>query len=154
MHQHRHARKRNSLPWVLVGVFVVALGVVIVPRLILPAFTGDEEAAAGAAPVAVATADPMLTVIGKCDPVKAGLTLSDDNRKLTVNGAGKAFLDGLDQQELSCVMDTLHLPGALRTRMSGTVAADGRLQGDWPGSSVVWTHDEDKGLDLTVTRVD
>ncbi|MFI5491704.1 hypothetical protein [Actinoplanes sp. NPDC051859] len=155
MHQHRHARKRNPLPWALVGVFVVALGVVTVPRLVLPALTaGDEAAANGPAPVAAATAEPMLTVIGACDPVKEGLKLSSDNRKLTVNGSGKVYLDGLDQRELACVFDTLRVPGALSSRMSDTVAADGRQQGDWPGYTVVWTHDEDRGLDLTVTRAD
>ncbi|MFI7597382.1 hypothetical protein [Actinoplanes sp. NPDC049681] len=141
-----HARKRSPLPWVLLAVFLVALGVVLVPKLI-GGDSGDDPA-----PVAASQADPMLTAVDKCDPIKSGLRLSDKNRKLTINGAGKRVLSGLTQDAMTCVMNTLGVPGALSSRMYSTVAADGQLEGEWPGYTVVWTNTEDEGLDLTVTR--
>lgn len=141
-----HARKRSPLPWVLLAVFLVALGVVLVPKLVSSGQDDDP------APVAASQADPMLTAVDKCDPTKEGLRLSDKNRKLTVNGAGKKFPVGLHDDSMTCVLDTLGVPGALSSRMSSTVSADGQLEGEWPGYSVVWTNDPDKGLDLTVTR--
>ncbi|GGQ80114.1 hypothetical protein [Couchioplanes azureus] len=148
MTQHRHTRKRSPLPWVFLAVVAVAVGVVLAPKILL-----DGEDAGDAAPVAAAEADPMLTVIGKCDPAKQGLKLSDRNRKLTVDGSGKTVLGGLPEQAMTCVMETLQMPGALTARMYSTVPADGRLEGEWPGYTVVWTNDPDKGLDLVVTRV-
>ncbi|MEV6601643.1 hypothetical protein AB0M36_33030 [Actinoplanes sp. NPDC051346] len=150
MNQHRHPahpRKRSPIPWVILAVLLVAGGVVLVPRIL------DKDTADDPAPVAASEADPMLTVIGKCDPVKRGLKLSDKNRKLTVNGSGKTFPMGLDEPAMTCVMDTLEVPGALSSRMLSTVGADGRLEGEWPGYTAVWTNDPDKGLDLTITRV-
>lgn len=150
MTQPRHpavapTRKRSPLPWVLLAVFVVALGVVLVPRLL----DGDDGSPA---PVAASEADPLLTAVDKCDPAKEGLKLSDKNRKLIVNGSGQKFPVGLGDDAMTCVLDTLGVPGALSSRMSSTVGADGQLEGEWPGYSVVWTNDSAKGLDLTVTR--
>ncbi|MEV4637640.1 hypothetical protein AB0J80_09840 [Actinoplanes sp. NPDC049548] len=151
MTQPRHpavvpARKRSPLPWVLLAVFLVALGVVLVPKLVSSGENDDP------APVAASQADPLLTAVDKCDPVKEGLRLSDKNRKLTVNGSGKKFPVGLSENAMTCVLDTLGVPGALSSRMYSTVPADGQLEGEWPGYTVVWTNDPDKGLDLTVTR--
>ncbi|UQU63535.1 hypothetical protein COUCH_31710 [Couchioplanes caeruleus] len=140
-----HTRKRSPLPWVLLAVFLVALGVVLVPKLI---GGGDESPA----PVAASEADPLLTAADKCDPAKEGLKLSDKNRKLTVNGAGDKFPVGLSDAAMTCVFDTLGVPGALSSRMTSTVGADGQLEGEWPGYTVVWTNDSAKGLDLVVTR--
>lgn len=142
-------RKRSPLPWVLLAVFVVALGVVLVPRLL----GGSDSSAPN--PVADAQADPLLTAVDKCDPSKAGLKLSDKNTKLTVNGAGTGskHAAGLDENQMTCVFDTLGVPGALSERMSGTVEADGRLEGEWPGYTVTWTHSA-AGLDLVVTAAE
>jgi hypothetical protein len=141
-------RKRSPLPWVLLAVFIVALGVVLVPRLI----GGDSEAPA---PVAESQADPLLTAVDKCDQGKQQfLKLADKNTKLSVSGAGKKFPVGLSEDGLNCVFSTLGIPGALSDRMTTTVAADGQLEGDWPGFSVTWTNDPDKGLDFTVTQTD
>jgi hypothetical protein len=141
-------RKRSPLPWVLLAVFVVALGVVLVPRLL----GGNDSSSPD--PVADSQADPLLTAVDKCDPGKDGLKLSDKNTKLTVNGSGIGanYSAGLGKDSMACVFDTLSVPGALSARMSSTVEADGRLEGDWPGYTVSWTNSPAKGLDLVVTR--
>ncbi|WP_067497230.1 hypothetical protein [Actinoplanes sp. TFC3] len=130
----------------LLAVFVVALAVVVGPRL----FSGSDSNTPN--PVADAQADPMLTAVDKCDPGKEGLKLSDKNTKLSVNGAGTGSKHaiGLDETQMTCVFTTLGVPGALSARMSGTTEADGRLEGEWPGYSVTWTNSA-AGLDLVVT---
>ena len=138
-------RKRSPLPWIILSVFVVALGVVLVPRLL----NSNDD---GPLPVAAAEQDPLLVAVDKCDPVKEGVKLADGNRKLIINGSGDKFPVGLKEDAMACVLDTLQVPGALSDRMASTVSADGQLQGDWPGFTVVWTNDKSKGLDLTVTR--
>ncbi|WP_106129371.1 hypothetical protein [Pseudosporangium ferrugineum] len=130
----------------LLAVFVVALGVVLVPKLVGSGGNDDP------APVAASQADPLLTAVDKCDPVKQGLKLSDKNRKLTINGAGKKFPVGLNEDAMTCVLDTIGMPGTLIDRMRSTVSADGQLEGDWPSFTATWTNDADKGLDVTVTR--
>ncbi|MET0495571.1 MAG: hypothetical protein ABW000_20790 [Actinoplanes sp.] len=125
--------------------FVVALGVVLVPRLL----NSEDD---GPLPVAAAEQDPLLVAVDKCDPAKEGAKLADRNRKLIINGAGEKFPVGLNEDQLACVFSTLDVPVALSDRMASTVSADGQLQGDWPGFTVVWTNDKSKGLDLTVTR--
>jgi hypothetical protein len=153
MTQPRHpyppptARRRSPVPWVVLAVAVAVIGVVLGAKLLTG--NGDEE---GAQPVAAAEQDPLLVAVAKCDPAKAGLKLSDGNRKLTVNRSGSTDKSGIGADGLACVLDTLQVPGALSDRMLDTTAADGQLRGDWPGYSVTWTHDDAKGLDLTVTR--
>ncbi|OJF11846.1 hypothetical protein [Couchioplanes caeruleus] len=147
MTQHRHTRKRSPILWVFLAVLIVAVGVVLVPKMLLNG-EGDDPA-----PVAASEADPMLTVIDKCDPAKQGLKLSDKNRKLTVDGYGKTTIAGLHEQAMTCVMETLQMPGALTDRMYSTVPDDGRLAGEWPGYTVTWTNDPEEGLDLTITRI-
>jgi hypothetical protein len=142
-----HVRKRSPLPWVIFAVLVVVAGIVLVPK-----FLGDDEADAGRQPVAAEEQDPLLVVVQKCDPTKNSAKLSDRNRKLVVKGAGDKSPDGLSAQAMTCVFDTLQVPGALTERMYSTVEADGQLQGDWPGFSAAWTNDQDKGMVLTVTR--
>ncbi|GAA3961041.1 hypothetical protein [Actinoplanes auranticolor] len=142
-----HARKRSPIPWVIFAVLVVVAGIVLVPKLL-----DDGNADNGTLPVAAAEQDPLLVAVQKCDPAKTGMKLSDNNRKLTVKGAGEKSSDGLSASALTCVFDTLQVPGALVDRMYGTVEDDGGLQGDWPGYAVSWTNDQDEGLKLTVTR--
>ena len=141
-----HVRKRSPIPWVIAGVLLVVAGIILVPKLL------DDPAADGPQPVAAAEQDPLLVAVQKCDPAKSGTELSDNNRTLTVDGAGQKSAKGLAEGALTCVFDTLQVPGALADRMYGTVADDGQLQGDWPGFSVSWTNDKKRGLDLTVTR--
>jgi hypothetical protein len=141
-----HVRKRSPLPWLIFAVLLVAAGIVFVPKLL------DSDSADAAQPVAAAEQDPLLVAVSKCDPEKEGLELKSRNRQLVINGAGDKFPVGLSESAMTCVLDTLQVPGALSSRMYATVAADGQLQGDWPGFSVAWTHNTDKGLDLTVTR--
>ena len=142
-----HVRKRSPIPWVILAVLVVVAGIVVIPKLI-----DDDSADNGPQPVAAAEQDPLLVAVQRCDPAKEGTKLGDQNRKLTVKGVGEKSPDGLSDSAMTCVFDTLQVPGALVDRMYGTVEADGRLQGDWPGFTVSWTHSKDKGLDLTVTR--
>ena len=141
-----HVRKRNPIPWVIAGVLLVVAGIILVPRLI------DDQAADSPQPVAAAEQDPLLVAVQKCDPAKSGMKLSDNNRTLTVNGAAEKSAKGLTEEAMTCVFDTLQVPGALADRMYGTIADDGQLQGDWPGFSVSWTNNKKQGLDLTVTR--
>ena len=143
----QHARKRSPLPWLIFVVLVVVAGIVLVPKLLDDSSTGS-----GAEPVAAEEQDPMLVAVQKCDPTKKDVKLSDGNRKLTVNGAGGQSTTGLSESGLTCVFEALQMPGQLPQRMYSTVAADGQLQGDWPGFTVVWTNDEAKGLKVTVTR--
>ena len=142
-----HARKRSPLPWVALAVLVVVAGIVLVPKLL-----DDTAAESGPQPVAAAEQDPLLVAVQKCDPAKEGATLGDKNRRLTVVGVGKKSPDGLSETAMTCVFDTLQVPGALADRMYGTVEADGKLEGAWPGFSVSWTNDPTNGLKLTVTR--
>lgn len=143
----QHARKRSPLPWLIFVVLVVVAGIVLVPKL-LP----DESADNGPQPVAAEEQDPMLVAVQKCDPAKEHMKLSDGNRKLTVKGAGDTAPDGLSDSAITCVFDSLQVPGAMAQRIYGTVAEDGQLQGDWPGFTITWTNDVDKGMSLTVTR--
>ncbi len=144
-----HARKRSPLPWILFAVFVVAAGVVLGPRLL----GGDQEVSA--APVAESTADPMADAVNKCDPDRKGTKLSDSNSRLTVSGAveGKSSA-GVSEEALTCILDTLQVPGALSSRIHKTVGADGDLQGSWPGYKVTWKNNEADGIDLTVVRTE
>ena len=141
-----HVRRRSPIPWVIFAVLVVVAGIILVPKLL------DDSADTGPQPVAAAEQDPLLVAVQKCDPAKEGMKLADNNRKLTVKGAGEKSTDGLSESAMTCVFETLQVPGALADRMYGTVEADGRLQGDWPGFAVSWTNDQSKGLSLTVTR--
>ncbi len=141
-----HARKRSPLPWLIFAVLVVVGGIVLVPKLL-----DGNSADNGPLPVAAEEQDPLLVAAQKCDPAKKGVQLSDGNRKLTADGAGQAA-PGLSESAMTCVFETLQVPGALTQRMYGTVAADGQLQGDWPGFTVTWTNDKNKGLHVTVTR--
>lgn len=142
-----HARKRSPLPWLILAVLLVVGGIVLVPKLF-----DDTGAESGPQPVAAAEQDPLIVAVQKCDPTKKGAKLSDSNRKLTVKAAGEESKTGLDESAMTCVFETLQVPGAMTERMYGTVAADGELQGDWPGFTAVWTNDKGKGLSLTVTR--
>ena len=149
-HQHpptQHARKRSPLPWLIFAVLVVVGGIVLVPKLL-----DDNSADTGPEPVAAEEQDPMLVAVQKCDPTKKDVKLSDGNRKLTAKGAGKDSTTGLSESGMTCVFDALQVPGQLTQRMYGTVEADGELQGDWPGFTIVWTNDEAKGLKVAVTR--
>lgn len=144
-----HARKRSPLPWVLLAVFIVALGVVLVPR-----FLGNDEPVS-ASPVAESTADPMAVAVNKCDPDRSGTKLSDNNGKLTVSGSGKEEDSaGIDEDALTCILETLEVPGALASRIHDTRGEDGLLQGSWPGYTVTWTNNEADGIDLTVVRTE
>jgi hypothetical protein len=144
-----HARKRNPLPWILLAVFIVAAGVVLGPRLL----GGDQEVSA--APVAESTADPMAQAANKCDPDRKGTKLSDNNSKLTVSGAGEEQASaGISEEALTCILDTLEVPGALSSRIHNTLGEDGLLQGSWPGYKVTWTNNKASGIDLTVVRAD
>ncbi|MEU7905188.1 hypothetical protein [Actinoplanes sp. NPDC049118] len=142
-----HARKRSPLPWIIFAVLLVAAGIVFVPKLL-----DSDGGGNGQEPVAAGEQDPLLVAVAKCDPVKRATKFADRNRKLIVDGAGTKSKDGLSESAMTCILDTLQVPGALSSRMYSTVAADGELQGDWPGFTVAWTHDEAEGLDLTVTR--
>ncbi|GID93318.1 hypothetical protein ACFQFC_16890 [Amorphoplanes digitatis] len=139
-----HVRKRSPLPWIIFAVLLVAAGIVFVPKLLDS--NGNKQT-----PVAAGEQDPFLAAIAKCDPVKRATKIVDRNRKLEVDGAGTDSPDGLNKADLTCILESLQVPGALISRMNATVAADGQLQGEWPGFAVAWTHDE-KGLDLVVTR--
>jgi hypothetical protein len=141
-----HVRKRSPLPWVIFAVLVVVAGIVLVPKLL------DDGADTGPQPVAAAEQDPLLVAVQKCDPAKEGAKLGDQNRRLTVTGIGEKSPKGLTESAMTCVFDTLQVPGALADRMYSTTEADGQLQGDWPGFSVSWTNSQQNGLTLTVTR--
>jgi hypothetical protein len=143
-----HVRKRSPLPWVIFAVLVVVAGIVLVPKLM-----GDDSADNGPQPVAAAEQDPLLVAVQKCDPAKEGAKLSDRNRTLTVIGVGEKSPDGLSEDAMTCVFDTLQVPGALADRMYSTTEADGKLQGEWPGFAVSWTNSQSQGLHLTVTRI-
>jgi hypothetical protein len=132
---------------VIFAVLVVVAGIVLVPKLL-----DDSSADNGPQPVAAAEQDPLLVAVQKCDPAKEGTKLGDQNRRLTVTGVGEKSPDGLSESAMTCVFDTLQVPGALAERMDSTVESDGRLQGDWPGFSVSWTNSQTDGLRLTVTR--
>jgi hypothetical protein len=143
-----HVRKRSPLPWVIFAVLVVVAGIVLVPKLM-----NDDSADNGPQPVAAAEQDPLLVAVQKCDPAKEGAKLGDRNRQLTVTGVGSKSPDGLSESAMTCVFDTLQVPGALVDRMENTTEADGKLQGEWPGFSVSWTNSQSQGLRLTVTRI-
>ncbi len=142
-----HVRRRSPLPWVILAVLIVVAGIILVPKLL-----DDDGADNGPQPVAAAEQDPLLVAVQKCDPAKNGMKLADNNRTLTVDGAGEKAPDGLSESAMTCVFDTLQVPGALVDRMYGTVEADGRLQGEWPGYAVSWQNSKNNGLELTVTR--
>ena len=142
-----HVRKRSPIPWVIFAVLVVVAGIVLVPKLL-----DDNSAETGPQPVAAAEQDPLLVAVQKCDPAKEGAKLSEQNRRLTVNGAGEKSPEGLSESAMTCVFETLQVPGALADRMYSTTEADGELQGDWPGFSVSWTNSQKNGLRLTVNR--
>ena len=141
-----HVRKRSPLPWVIFAVLVVVAGIVLLPKLL------GEKAEEGPQPVAAAEQDPLLVAVQKCDPAKEGAKLAERNTQLIVNSASDETADGLSEDEVTCIFDTLQVPGALSDRMLGTTGADGRLQGEWPGFTISWTNTTAKGLDFTVTR--
>jgi hypothetical protein len=143
-----HVRKRSPLPWVIFAVLVVVAGIVLVPRLL----DDNNSADTGPQPVAAAEQDPLLVAVQRCDPAKEGVKLGDQNRRLEVKGVGEKQPDGLSESAMTCVFETLQVPGALADRMYGTVEADGELQGEWPGFTVSWTNSQTDGLNLTVTR--
>jgi hypothetical protein len=145
-----NARRKGVLPWILLAVFIAALGVVLVPRLI----GGGSDEAAAADPVADTSADPLFTAINKCDSSGGKYAvISADTKKLTIRGANAKGKGGLDDKGLSCAFDIIGMPGALATRMKATVKADGELMGSWPGFNVVWTNDPDgAGLVLRMDR--
>jgi hypothetical protein len=141
-----HVRKRSPLPWVIFAVLVVVAGIVLLPKLL------GEKAENGPQPVAAAEQDPLLVAVQKCDPAKDGAKLAERNTQLIVNSASDETADGLSQDEVTCIFDTLQVPGALTARMFSTTSADGELQGEWPGFTISWKNTTAKGLDFTVTR--
>jgi hypothetical protein len=132
---------------VIFAVLVLVAGIVLVPKLL-----DDNSADNGPQPVAAAEQDPLLVAVQKCDPAKEATELGDQNRRLDVTGVGKKSPQGLSESAMTCVFDTLQVPGALADRMLGTVEEDGKLQGDWPGFSASWTNSQTEGLKVTVTR--
>ncbi|MEU4215368.1 hypothetical protein [Actinoplanes sp. NPDC026623] len=125
----------------------MAAGIILVPKLL------DTNGNNGAKTVSDGEQDPLLAAVAKCDPVKRSTKLEKNNSVLVVDGAGeKSPNDGLSESSMTCVLDTLQVPGALSSRMYSTVHGDGQLQGDWPGFTVTWTNDKAQGLDLRVTR--
>lgn len=147
------ARKRVVIPWIVAGVFAVALGVILAPRFLGGGEAAD-AAADGPAPVAESTADAILTAAEKCEPEEHALTVSENNSKLVIKGEGKTSVAGLDDDGFECAFDILEVPGALRSRMVNTSEDDLTLQGEWPGYKASWRNSDDEGLLITIVRTE
>ena len=85
-----------------------------------------------------------------CDNLHHGTAVADGGHTLTVDTRGDEDAGGTSVEELSCVLDSLGTPEAVRTHMDETRALDGRQQDSWGPFTASWIYHPDSGLELIV----
>lgn len=127
------AKPRRTWLWiVLVGVLVLVLG--FAAYLAFGRNTGPSLAAAEKS----------------CNDGRTDARVDDGGKTLIINSSGDAIKTIVDTQTVSCVLDYLKTPAAVRAHISGTRALDGRQADSWDGFTAAWTYHPDDGLDITI----
>lgn len=107
--------------------------------------------APAAAPAPTPTVRPLRAAVQTCDlTASAYADLGDDDRTLTLDGAGAEDTGGLTIVQIACVLAALHVTQAVASHMDATRALDGMQSDEWPGYTARWTYHPDAGFDVTV----
>lgn len=94
---------------------------------------------------------PTLIAAEKtCNDGRTDAQLGDGGKTLIINSSGDVIKSIVDTQTVSCVLDYLKTPAAVRAHISGTRALDGRQTDSWDGFTAAWTYHPDDGLDITI----
>jgi hypothetical protein len=100
-----------------------------------------------------AAAKPGLSFAGvqvQCDVLHDGTVVADGDHTLTVDTRGEEDATGASLDELSCILDHLAAPEAVRAHMEQTRALDGRQQDSWGTLTASWIYHPDTGMELIV----
>ena len=82
---------------------------------------------------------------------KEGIDILDDGSSLEMKTVGKEYGDtGAPYSDVACVLEKLHTPDSVISRMDGTRALDGTIEGQWDGFTASWTYHPDRGLRVIV----
>ncbi|AGL13903.1 hypothetical protein [Actinoplanes sp. N902-109] len=79
-----------------------------------------------------------------------GLTIADAGQTLLLDGTGEEDFTGMRSSDLSCVLEVLRTPQAVREHMWDTRALDGRQEDSWPGFTASWSYHPDDGMDMVI----
>ena len=96
-------------------------------------------------------ARPSLTAAEqKCNDGRTDAQLGDGGKTLIINSSGDPIKSIVDTQTVSCVLDYLKTPAAVRAHISSTRALDGQQTDSWAGYTARWTYHPDDGLQMTI----
>lgn len=127
--------KSHLLPWIAVAGVVVLLAL-----------------GAGAYFAFGRNSGPSLAAADKsCNDGRTDAQLGDGGKTLIINSSGDPIKSIVDTQTVSCVLDYLKTPAAVRSHISGTRALDGRQTDSWDGFTAAWTYHPEDGLDITIS---
>lgn len=100
------------------------------------------------APAAKASANPaaVFTQIGDACKVVVGYHVEDAGKTLALTVGGQY----MNADTMTCVLDHLGTPAAVRDHIGSTRALDGQQTDTWPGYAARWTYHPDDGLQMTI----
>lgn len=138
--------KRGWKGLLVVGATVLAT-LTVVGGVILVIRPGGLGLSSAAAPASAAPT-PLRAAYSACS--SAG-TISDADRTLFLDtGGNKGGSGSLPMNSLMCVLDALHTPSYVTTRMQQTRALDGQVSETWSTFKATWTYHPDAGLDVLI----
>lgn len=84
----------------------------------------------------------------------SGIEVLDGGNSIQMKTAGKDVgQPGAHYKKVACILNELHAPESLISKMDATRALDGTLQGHWDNLSASWTYHPDNGLRVIVETV-
>lgn len=78
---------------------------------------------------------------------KYGATLADHGKTLNLVAVYKYIIS---ESDFECVKRVLKMPYSVQTKIDGTRALDGTVQGRWANLHAFWTYHPDQGLNITI----
>jgi hypothetical protein len=96
--------------------------------------------------------NPFEQAQRRCDAAGEGTVIEDGGKTLLIDNTGQEDFAGVDLGGLTCLMEALQMPVAVKEHMISTRALDGRQQDSWGEFSASWSYHPDQGLDIIVTR--
>jgi hypothetical protein len=146
------APSRVNLAWVIPAATIAAVVVFAAGWWSGSTYTTNKQVS-DAQQATAALANTFTTAQTRCDPSKAGTSIADAGRTLTVDGKGtddQFSESGLPLEGLTCLLDALNVPQAVREHMAQTRALDGRQSETWQGFTASWSYHPDSGINLIV----
>ena len=139
------AAPRSWLVPVLLG--LLAVSIAVVGALVFALLRGSNTPA----PAAKTSADPaaVFAQVGDVCKVVVGYRVEDAGQTLALTVGGQY----MNADTMTCVLDHLGTPDAVREHISSTRALDGQQTDSWPGYAARWTYHPDDGLQMTIRTV-